>query len=162
MQMAISTCLSQTSDCSVPGTTYFCPYWSSPCPTVPLEDSLPEGRELFEAWDGAPRVPGDMDLPAAHIGSCSPHWQLLPIAAPASCSQAPGDVARVVDTEPLNFLPHLPSGLLACNRVFLFGGLRVLRLRTGFLRPLPLPPGTRFGGQGRRNSGLCPCSGRSP
>jgi len=77
MQMAISTCLSQMSDCSVPGTTYFCPYWSFPSPTVPLEDSLPEGRELFEAWDGAPRGPGDMDLPAAHIGSCSPSLHRL-------------------------------------------------------------------------------------
>lgn len=53
----------------------------------------------------------------------------------------------MVDTESLNFLPYLPSGLLACNRLFLFGGLRALRLRNGFLLPLPLPQGQGLGGR---------------
>lgn len=58
---------------------------------------------------------------------------------------APDDLVPVVDTESLNFLPPLPSGLLTCNRVFLFGGLRALRLRTSFLWLLALPKGQGLG-----------------
>lgn len=58
---------------------------------------------------------------------------------------APDDLVPVVDTESLNFLPPLPSGLLTCNRVFLFGGLRALWLRTSFLWLLALPKGQGLG-----------------
>lgn len=143
MQMARSTCLDEYLTVLIEGPHIFAPTGACWAHCSIWGHHSWGQRTLWSMWWGSLRFWG-------HWHACCLPWQRLPVPALSSCSQPLGDLVHVVDTEPLNFLPPLLSGLLACNQVFLFGGLRALWLPAGFLWPLPLPQGqglrSRVGG----------------